>query len=77
MCFQTRISSKQNKFLCETFHISLGSKKSKKYVYGLLQKEKEAFKISNFLHSPVMNYGQIYKAVEPKIRHSKYTASSS
>ena len=78
LCFQTRISSKQNKFLCETFHISLGSKKSKKYVYGLLQKKK-ALKISSFLHSPVINtyYGQVYKAIEPWIRHSKYTASSS
>ena len=65
MCFQTRISSKQYKFLCKTFQISLGSKKSKKYVYGLLQKEKEAFKISSFLHSPVINYGRIYKTIEP------------
>ena len=35
MCFQTQISNKQYIFFCETFHISLGSKKSKKYVYGL------------------------------------------
>ena len=75
--FKHGFQEKKKKFLCETFHISLGSKKSKKYVYGLLQKKKEAFKISSFLHSPVINYGQIYKAIEPWIRHSKYTASSS
>ena len=46
--FKTQISSKQHKFLCETFHLSLGSKKSKKYTCDLLQKEKEAFKIWSF-----------------------------
>ena len=65
MCFQTQISNKQYQFFCETFHISLGFIKSKKYVYGLLQKEKEAFKISSSLHSTVINYGHIYKAIEP------------
>ena len=45
--YKTRISSKQYKFVCEIFHLSLGSKKSKKYVCDLLQKEKEAFKISS------------------------------
>ena len=29
---------------CETFRLSLGSKKSKQYACDLLQKEKEAFK---------------------------------
>ena len=46
--FKTRISSKQYKFLCEAFHLSLGSKKSKKYTCDLLQKEQEAFKIWSF-----------------------------
>ena len=45
---KTRISSKPYKFLCETFRLSLNSKKSKKYPYDLLQKEKEAFKIRGF-----------------------------
>ena len=36
-------------------------------MYGLLQKEKEAFKITSFLHSPVINYGHIYKAIKPMI----------
>ena len=43
---KTRISSKQYKFLCETFRLSLGSKKSKKYACDLLQKEKEAYILS-------------------------------
>ena len=44
---KTRISNKQYKFFCKlkTFGLSLGSKKSKKYVYELLQKEHRAFKI--------------------------------
>ena len=46
--FKTQVSSKQYKFVCETFHLSLGSKKSKKYAYDLLQKEKEVFKIWSF-----------------------------
>ena len=45
--YKTRISSKQYKFVCESFHLSLESKKSKKYACDLLQKEKEAFKISS------------------------------
>ena len=49
--FKTRISSKQYKFLCETFRLSLGSKKSKKYAWDLLQKEQEAFKISSFSYT--------------------------
>ena len=44
----TWISSKQHKFLCETFGLSLGFKNGKKYSCDLLQKEKEEFKISSF-----------------------------
>jgi len=44
--FSNADSSKQYKFLCKTFQISLGSKKSKKYVYGLLQKEKAFYTLS-------------------------------
>ena len=43
--FKTQISSKKYKFLCETFRLSLSSKKSTKYTRDLSQKEKEAFKI--------------------------------
>ena len=45
--FKTRISNKQYKFFCKlkTFGLSLDSKKSKKYVYELLQKKHKAFKI--------------------------------
>ena len=46
--FKTWILSKQHKFLCEAFHLSLGSKKSKKYTCDLLQQEQEAFKIWSF-----------------------------
>ena len=49
--FKTWISSKQYKFLCEAFYLSLGSKKSKKYTCDLLQKEKEAFKIWSFSYT--------------------------
>ena len=70
--FKTQISSKQYKFLCETFRLFLGSKRSKKYAYDLLQKEKEAFKISS-LYFPVTNYGHIYKAIDLN-RRSKSTA---
>ena len=49
--FKTQISSKQYKFLCETFHLSLGSKKSKKYTCDLLQQEQEAFKIWSFSYT--------------------------
>ena len=45
---KTRISTEPYKFLCETFRLSLNSKKSKKYPCDLLQKEKEAFKIRGF-----------------------------
>ena len=49
--FKTWISSKQYKFLCEAFYLSLSSKKSKKYTCDLLQKEKEAFKIWSFSYT--------------------------
>ena len=47
MFLKTRISNKQYKFFCKlkTFGLSLGSKKSKKYVYEQLQKKNKAFKI--------------------------------
>ena len=48
---KTRILSKQYKFLCDPFHLSLGSKKSKKYACDLLQKEKEVFKIWKFSYT--------------------------
>ena len=49
--FKTRISSKQYKFLCETFQLSLSSKKSKKYTCDLLHQEQEAFKIWSFSYT--------------------------
>ena len=61
--FKTWISSKQYKFLCEAFYLSLGFKKSKKYTCDLLQKEKESIQnMELFLHYPVINYSHIYKA---------------
>ena len=63
--FKTRISSKQYKFLSGTFRISLGFKKSKKYSCDLLQKEKRSTQnMELFLYSPVINYGNIYKATD-------------
>ena len=49
--FKTWISSKQHKFLCETFGLSLGFKKGKKYSCDLLQKEKEAYRMCSFSYT--------------------------
>ena len=58
--FQRRILSKQYKFLCETFRLSLGSKKSKKYACDRLQREKLSIpNIEFFLYFPVINCGHI------------------
>ena len=51
---QTQISGKQYKFLCETSCLSLCSKKSRKYAFGLLQKEKKAFKYQTFPMSTLL-----------------------
>ena len=48
--FKTRISSIQYKFLCKTFRLSHGSKKSKNMP---VIKEKEAFKIWSFSYTPL------------------------
>ena len=64
---KTRILSKQYKFLCKTFRLSLGYKKSKKKKKACdpLQKEKLSFQnIELFVYFPVINYGHIYKAVD-------------
>ena len=62
---KTQTSSKQYKFVCKTFGLSLNSKKSKKYACDLLQKEKQAFKsIELYLYSPVINCSHIYKAMD-------------
>ena len=49
--FKTWISSKQHKFLCETFGLSLGLKNGKKYSCDLLQKEKEAYRMCSFSYT--------------------------
>ena len=53
------------KFLCETFRLSLGCKKSKKYVRDRLQKEKLSIQnIEPLLYSPVIHHGHIFKATD-------------
>ena len=62
---KTRISSKQYKYLCETFRLSLNSKKSKNTPVICCKKKKEHPKyVDFFLYSPVVNYGHIYKAID-------------
>ena len=56
---QTQISGKQYKFLCETSCLSLCSKKSRKYAFGLLQKEKKAFKYQTFPISTLLRYAKV------------------
>ena len=56
--FKTLISNKQYKFFCETFRLSLGPEKSKKYACDLLEKEKESFKIWSY------KLRHIYKAID-------------
>ena len=66
--YKTRISSKQYKFVCEIFHLSLGSKKSKKYACDLLQKEKEAFKISSLsTYKPTFKRHSFIITLLPKV----------
>ena len=64
---KTQISSKQYKFVCKTFGLSLDPKKSKKYACDLLQKEKEAFKISSLsTYKPTFKKHSIIITLLPK-----------
>ena len=80
---KTRISSKQYKFLCETFRLSLGSKKSKKYACNRLQKEKLNIQNIELSCEPgLINDGHIYKAIDlqtdvQKARHCKHAPTKS
>ena len=62
--FKTRISSTQYKFLCETFRLSHGSKKSKKYACD--KRKRSIQNMELFLHSPaaVTKCGHIYKTID-------------
>ena len=63
--FKTRILSRRNEFLCETFRFTLGSKTSKTYTSDRLQKENLCIQnIELFLHFFVINYCHLYKALD-------------
>ena len=52
----------QYKFFCETFRLSQGSKKSKKYACD--KRKRSIQNMELFLHSPVTKCGHIYKTID-------------
>ena len=61
--FKTRIWSMQYKFLCETFRLSLGSKKSKKYACDKRKRSIQNMELF-LLYSPATKCGHIYQTID-------------